>query len=51
LVKAYDGLEQTELEKYLTVNEFVTRFGCSKEEFSTQAKWRRVAKKKALLLF
>jgi hypothetical protein len=50
-LKDFGGLHQTELETYLTISEFESRFGLPKAEFAKQAKWRRVAQKKALLLF
>jgi len=49
--KDYDGINSQELENYLTDKEFEIKFGVSKEAFAAQPKWRRIAQKKALLLF
>lgn len=49
--KDYDGINSQELETYLTDKEFEIKFGVSKEAFAAQPKWRRIAQKKALLLF
>jgi len=50
-LKMYDGLCQSDLELHLDDTEFLTKFGLSKEEYSKLPKWRKIAQKKALLLF
>ncbi len=50
-LKMYDGLCQSDLELHLDDKEFVNKFGLSKEEYNKLPKWRKIAQKKALLLF
>jgi hypothetical protein len=50
-LKMYDGLSQSDLELHLDDKEFVNKFGLSKEEYNKLPKWRKIAQKKALLLF
>lgn len=50
-VKEYGDVNQTELEEYLTDGEFFVRFNMSKEDFKKLPRWRRVERKRALLLF
>lgn len=50
-MKSYGEVVQTELEEYLTEGEFFVRFNMSKQEFQSLPRWRRVERKRALLLF
>ena len=50
-VKDYGDVVQTELEEHLTEGEFFVRFNMSKEDFNSLPRWRRVERKRALLLF
>lgn len=49
--KEYCGLDEKVLEKYMTDRDFRLWFGVTKEEFEHQPQWKRIAKKKELLLF
>eukprot|EP00997_Jenningsia_sp_PLL12_P009996 NODE_7098_length_473_cov_59.818396_g6283_i0.p1 GENE.NODE_7098_length_473_cov_59.818396_g6283_i0~~NODE_7098_length_473_cov_59.818396_g6283_i0.p1 ORF type:complete len:96 (-),score=9.58 NODE_7098_length_473_cov_59.818396_g6283_i0:185-439(-) len=50
-VKSYGDVVQTELEEYLTDGEFYVRFNMGKEEFASLPRWRKVERKRALMLF
>ena len=50
-LKMYDGLCQSDLELHLDDTEFLNKFGTTKEEYNKLPKWRKIAQKKALLLF
>lgn len=50
-LKSYGDLVQTELERYLTDDEFIEKIGLSREDFYNLPKWKQVSQKKALLLF
>ena len=50
-LKMYDGLCQSDLELHLDDAEFLNKFGSTKEEYNKLPKWRKIAQKKALLLF
>ena len=50
-VKSYGDVIQTELEDYLTDGEFFVRFNMDKAEFQGLPRWRRMERKRALMLF
>jgi len=49
--KEYQGLVQSDLEKYLTDEEFLTVFLKDKSQFYTQPRWKQMEQKKKSMLF
>jgi hypothetical protein len=50
-VKSYDDVDKASLENHLNDIDFNEKIGMNKAEFQLQPKWKRISKKKLLLLF